>query len=1642
MSSSSRSIFISQQINPYDVLVGRGNGVAKNPGNQHFRCLIWDTKDEYQTTSNVNKTSIAQRRVLDVLTMLGGRILEKVVKTTTTTTTTTIVNDKHKKNHNKNKKKDKKTNKKNARSYLDETNDEESEEDNSSDEDEYIPPSPRHPVARKQNTKNKNNTKKKTAAVATVGNDHGNNDDDDDDDNNENGTKKEYYCYREVPHKRALEKVCQALREKTKEPPQGYMKYCQDKKNQKKELAIARNHNNHNHVVAGTTTTTALHSLLLEQRGGEEQVPQQQQQEEEGTTQQEDVQEKDFVNNNNKRKRAPTSTSTSTSQKRKRQQQQQQACGKSKTDSTIVTKKPRTMMNKKKKKINNNNKNKNKKERGLKNEEKKKKKKDDDEVMTQEATKALSRLPFYSHSSHNEHHHHYHKEEDDDDEDEQQQQSEEDEGDAFGDEDEGQKHTRTQHPGLGLGRCGGMPPSCDRKTPHRVKRQLFWNNSVADKLKAAMRLLEQDNHDDHKEEEEERDEEEQSTGCIDYEEGDDGNNNNCDNIIVGGRTQRPALSEAFPEEEEKKQENMDDNEEEEQAVAVTKGSELAAAAAIAAASSNKKSCCKTTTTTTTSNPNGNTCTTPMVSLEVAERAAPRITTTATNTVLPSSSSSPFSSFLQVATSPAEQVKRTKRQAAVRNDQNKNLNKKPFVKDLQKQQQQQLLSTAAMSARTTNNSHQVRQGKALVQAMTALPLRAGLGVVTAATKSTRAATSTTTTSSPFVPQFVLVPTNNTSITTAKASSSHQRRPLQPRQGTPPTVPVVAKTQSAVGSAVATPLLPRLEPRGPQQVLSPSVPLFVRPFIAGTTAASYYARAATVSTSTTPPSKKGQASNKSKKKKNKTEMENAPCSSTAKAAVVTHTATSASPRPSLKKKPQPGEVSAKTPSRKRKSNNNNKTETMSNKRKKATTNNNKKKKSGLAREKSNDNKVAKEENKREEHLLAAAPAAGGGRPVAPLLLPRRVTNTQDEVEKLVMYLSDSNDQDEEEEEQKEQQPLEGPHKKKSKGMEKDTTTAFPSDLDEMLSALPPSLTAFASGMFHSSSSSSSASALLLSSNNNSNHVDLPPSLVAMHSNNQKQLPPANTKPFTTMTGGKPALAPLQPRPVASAESTPSPNNPAKTLGHASSGKLEQGDSDTTGLEEDDLTDMPPALVQLLRSISLMSQQQQEEEKELEGSREGPGGTESTKLPPNSTTVAFANTTETNMTNTKDDDIINEFLSTEDFPPHELKEITAEILKDVRFSTTKHSDKTKTKDMMEMNELSGSSNLDTDEYVQSDKDENVLSNGMTRSSLNDEKSHCSLGPSPRITRAVTHDVQDDPCSQQQQQHQKDESSSPPSSCGGDTHERHCGDGNGATNNIVSPSTVMDLKDVQNEEYDDCHTTNMMIGDDHVDNSKQKNKNTEDEDTNNIAEDRILKPPALHAACSSWSGMSVEPPSLQARHSLKFDEIEREIDGQPIPLVHQHEQGTTSATSCAKKGAAHSMLWNSIVADEDFGRCGRGNSSSVTQSTHVRGYLVAVGEDGTIETQQFLGPVQVMHVENGTGGGGHRVILKGSPLTPLLGDASSSSTTTTTPQSTLCAVRHDHNLGQQGAETRFSPADTTVPATSSYADRAKAPGRLFLLS
>ena len=1447
--------------------------------------------------------------------------------------------------------------------------------------------------------------------MATVGNDHGN----DDYDNNENGTKKEYYCYREVPHKRALEKVCQALREKTKEPPQGYMKYCQDKKNQKKELAIARNHN---HVVAGTTSGQHLHSSLLAQRGGEKQALQQQEQEEEGTTQQEDVQEKDIVNNNNnKRKRAPTSTSTSTSQKRKRQQQQQQACGKSKTDSTIVTKKPRTMMNKKKK-INNKNNN-NKKERGLKSEEKKKKKKkDDDEVMTQEAAKALSRLPFYSHSSHNEHHHQYHKEEeeDDDEQQQQQQQSEEEEGDAF--EDEGQKHTRTQHPGLGLGRCGVMPPSCDRKTPHRVKRQLFWNNSVADKLKAAMRLLEQDNHDDHHKEEEEGDEEEQSTGCIDYEEGDDGNNNNCD--------------------------NMDDNEEEEQAVAVTKGSGLAAAAAIAAASSNKKSCCKTTTTTTTSNPNGNTCTTPMVSLEVAERAAPRNTTTATNTVLPSSSSSPFSSFLQVATSPAEQVKRNKRQAAVRNDKNKNLNKKPFVKDLQKQQQQQqLLSTAAMTARTTNNSHQVRQGQALVQAMTALPLRAGLGVVTAATKSTRAATSTTTTSSPFVPQFVLVPTNNTSITTAKASSSHQRRPLQPRQGTPPTVPVVAKTQSAVGSAVATPLLPRLEPRGPQQVLSPSVPLFVRPFIAGTTAASYYARAATVSTSTTPPSKKGPSSNKSKKKKNKTEMENALGSSTARAAVVTHTATSTSPRPSLKKKPQPEEVSAKTPSRKRKSNNN-KTETMSNKRKKATKNNNKKKKSGLAREKSNDNKVAKEENKREEHLLAAAaPAPGGGRPVAPLLLPRRVTNTQDEVEKLVMYLSDSNDQDEEEEEQKEQQPLEGPHKKKSKGMEKDTTTAFPSDLDEMLSALPPSLTAFASGMFHSSSSSSSASALLLSSNNNSNHVDLPPSLVARHSNNQKQLPPANTKPFTTMTGGKPALAPLQPRPVASAESTPSPNNPAKTLGHASSGKLEQGDSDTTGLEEDDLTDMPPALVQLLRSISLMSQQQ--EEKELEGSREGPGGTELTKLPPNSTTVASANTTETNMTNTKDDDIINEFLSTEDFPPHELKEITAEILKDVRFSTTKHSDKTTTKDMMEMNELSGSNNLDTDEYVQSDKDENVLSNGMTRSSLNDEKSHCSLGASPRITRAVTHDVQDDPCSQQQQQHQKDESSSPPSSCGGDTDERHCGDGNGATNNIVSPSTVMDIKDVQNEEYDDCHTTNMMIGDDHVDNSKQKNKNTEDEDPNNIAEDRILKPPALHAACSSWSGMSVEPPSLQARHSLKFDEIEREIDGQPIPSVHQHEQGTTSATSCAKKGAAHPMLWNSIAADEDFGRCGRGNSSSVTQSTHVRGYLVAVGEDGTIETQQFLGPVQVMHVENGTGGGGHRVILKGSPLTPLLGDASSSSTTTTTtttPQSTLGAVRHDYNLGQQEAESRFSPADTTVPATSSYADRAKAPGRLFLLS
>ena len=74
VSSPSRTILF---LNEYDVLLGRGNGANNTRGNIFFRYLVWDAKEEYTKASNHNKVQIAQRRILNVIHSLGGRFLER-----------------------------------------------------------------------------------------------------------------------------------------------------------------------------------------------------------------------------------------------------------------------------------------------------------------------------------------------------------------------------------------------------------------------------------------------------------------------------------------------------------------------------------------------------------------------------------------------------------------------------------------------------------------------------------------------------------------------------------------------------------------------------------------------------------------------------------------------------------------------------------------------------------------------------------------------------------------------------------------------------------------------------------------------------------------------------------------------------------------------------------------------------------------------------------------------------------------------------------------------------------------------------------------------------------------------------------------------------------------------------------------------------------------------------------------------------------------------------------------------------------------------------------------------------------------------------------------------------------------------------
>ncbi|KAL7564568.1 hypothetical protein ACA910_013966 [Epithemia clementina (nom. ined.)] len=184
---SALPVIPSSQWNRYDVLVGRGNGIARNPGNIFFRCVVWDAKEEYRRALNANKLSIAQERVIDVITGRGGRILEPYTGVVTSSNKKNTVQKKQEENTaTTNRKKRRNTKQKNANKVSCE------EEGDGDDEDEDCPGEEYNEREESENC--------------------------------------EYFVV--VSKARALEKACQALREKKNlKPPEGYEAYCREKVN-------------------------------------------------------------------------------------------------------------------------------------------------------------------------------------------------------------------------------------------------------------------------------------------------------------------------------------------------------------------------------------------------------------------------------------------------------------------------------------------------------------------------------------------------------------------------------------------------------------------------------------------------------------------------------------------------------------------------------------------------------------------------------------------------------------------------------------------------------------------------------------------------------------------------------------------------------------------------------------------------------------------------------------------------------------------------------------------------------------------------------------------------------------------------------------------------------------------------------------------------------------------------------------------------------------------------------------------------------------------------------------------------------------------------------------------------------------------
>ena len=80
------AVVLQTTLNCHDILLGRGNGVARTKGNMHFRCVVWDHKKLYRQAPNTEKQAIAE----NVLNLIGsldppGRVLELLPRSTVLT---------------------------------------------------------------------------------------------------------------------------------------------------------------------------------------------------------------------------------------------------------------------------------------------------------------------------------------------------------------------------------------------------------------------------------------------------------------------------------------------------------------------------------------------------------------------------------------------------------------------------------------------------------------------------------------------------------------------------------------------------------------------------------------------------------------------------------------------------------------------------------------------------------------------------------------------------------------------------------------------------------------------------------------------------------------------------------------------------------------------------------------------------------------------------------------------------------------------------------------------------------------------------------------------------------------------------------------------------------------------------------------------------------------------------------------------------------------------------------------------------------------------------------------------------------------------------------------------------------------------